>query len=185
MAKVGRIVKESMIKIAEGRIEQADGSFYVTSVNRLSSGKSNELRQKLKGQNARLQIVKRRIGKRVLDSLNIDGLGALADAPEGSVGLVIPQDDAIPVAKDLVDFIKNNEDTLVIRGGVLDGKLISDKDVKAVAELPSREQLLAQVILTVEAPIAQFISLTEQLIGDVIWAAEQAAQKKPAEPAAE
>lgn len=178
MAKVGQIVKEGMMQIASEKLKEADGSFYVASVSKLSSDKSNELRMKLKQENARLQIVKRRLGKRVLSDMSIDGLAELAETKDGSVGLIIPQEDAIPVAKHLVEFIKENEGTITVLGGLLEGKLLTEQEFESVAKLPSKEELLATVIVTVEAPIAQFINLTEQLIGDVIWAVEQVAQNK-------
>ena len=64
--------------------------------------------------------------------------------------------DPVAVAKVLNDFAKAHE-KFVIAGGAIPGQLMSAKDVVALASLPSREQLLAMLVGTMQAPIAKFV----------------------------
>ena len=64
--------------------------------------------------------------------------------------------DPVAGAKVLSEFARENE-RFVIRGGAMPNRLMSDKDVKALALLPSREELLAKLIGTLQAPVARLV----------------------------
>jgi len=64
--------------------------------------------------------------------------------------------DPVSAAKVLADFAKSN-DKLVIKGGALPDSVLSQEGVKALATMPSREELLAKLLGTMQAPIAQFV----------------------------
>jgi len=68
--------------------------------------------------------------------------------------------DAAAVAKALKEFDKGN-DKLVLKGGVLDGAALTADDIKALAELPSREVLLSQIAGLLQAPLAEFVGLLD------------------------
>ena len=180
MANVGRLVKETAVKELSDRLSQRP-DFLVASVNRLTAGEADSLRQKLFASQARLVMIKRTFGKRMLDQKN---LAAVAELFEGSVGIVLPGEEILPAAKILVEFIKTREDKLSVRGGFIDGALLDKTRVELLASLPPKPVLLAQVVATIESPIADVIFTLERLIGDLIWAADQAAEKKPLPQAA-
>jgi len=176
MANIGHMVKEQMaadIALALG--EQPN--VFVASVNRLPASETDSLRKKLSGSQARLLMVKRRLGKRVAEQLKLTGLAELI---EGSVGLVLVGDDVLPAAKTLIEFTKGHEEQLVVRGGFVDGQVLDKSRVVELAGLPPKPVLLAQVLGMIEAPMSDLIFTVEQLIGDVAWIAEQAAASKPA-----
>lgn len=177
MARVGRMVKESMVKTLETELAERP-SFFVTRVNRLTAVEADGLRQKLYASKAKLIVMQRKLGQRVLEPLKIPGL---ADLLEGSVGLVLPSEDVLPAAKLIVDFIKTHEDQLAVRGGVVDGQLLDKSHVEQLASLSPKPMLLAQVVATIESPLADVIFTLERLIGDLAWLAEQAAATRPAE----
>ena len=181
MPKVGRLVKESAVKQLSEQLAQHP-EFLVTAINRLPSLEADSLRQKLCASQAHLVMVKRTLGKRVMDQLN---LSAVTELFEGSVGLVLPGEEILPAAKIIVDFIKTHEEQIAVRGAFIDGMLFDKAHVVVLANLPPKPVLLAQVVGTLEAPIADVIFTLERLIGDLIYAADQAAEKKPAtEPGA-
>jgi len=179
MPKVGRLVKESAVKQLSERLAQRP-EFLVTAVNRLSSLEADSLRQKLFTSQAHLIMVKQTLGKRVMDQLN---LSAVTELFEGSVGLILPGEEILPAAKIVVDFIKTHEEQIAVRGAFIDGALFDKAHVVQLANLPPKPVLLAQVVATIESPIADVIFTLERLISDLIWAADQAAEKKPAPPA--
>ena len=88
----------------------------------------------------------------------------MISAPEidfGPNGYVLSYGDAAAVAKALRDFAKEKgNEALVIKGGILGGQQLLSKDqVSALADLPSREQLLAQVVGTLAAPIRGLVTV--------------------------
>ncbi|MBI4340766.1 MAG: 50S ribosomal protein L10 [Candidatus Omnitrophica bacterium] len=184
MSSVGRLVKESIVRDAAAELSGRTNLF-IASVPRLPAAEANTFRRQLSGSQARLIMIKRRLGKRALESLKIPGLEALL---EGSVGIVLPgADDVLPTAKVLVEFGKAREEQLFIRGALIDGQLLDGRAVKELAALPAKPVLLAQVLGTIEAPMADVIFTIERLIGDLAWLAEEAAKAKPlpAAPAAQ
>jgi len=175
MASIGRMVKESAVQELSTRLSERS-NVLVTAINRLPATEADNLRKKLHGSQARLLIVKRTLGKRALDQLHLADVTALF---EGSVGLVLAGDDVLAAAKTIVEFVKTHEDQLTVRGGRVDGMLLDRGRVEQLANLPPKPMLLAQVVLTIESPLADLIFTTERLIGDLIWAVDQAAAKKP------
>lgn len=180
MARVGRLIKEAGLEEVSTALS-ARPNFFVTGVTRLPAPEADAFRKQLGASQARLVVVKRRLGRRAVARLEMAGL---TDLLEGSVGLVLAGDDPLAVAKLLVEFRKAHEERLVVRGGVLDGQLLDAARVEELAQLPPKPVLLAQVVMTLEAPLADVIFTLERLIGDVAWLAEQAAAAKPA-PATE
>ena len=175
MAKVGQLVKESSALEISNRLNERP-NFFITSVNRLSSPDTDLLRRQLFGLGASVLMVKRRMGRRTLDGLKVAGL---PDLLEGSVGLVLAADDVAATAKLLVEFRKAHEEHLLVRGALIDGQLLDKVRVEELAQLPPKPVLLAQVLGTIEAPLADVIFTIERLIGDIAWLAEQAAEAKP------
>lgn len=180
MANVGRLVKESSVRELSSSLE-AQPNFFVTRVNRLSAAEADRLRRQLSGSQARLLVVKRTLGRRTIAQFKLSGTSEeIVKLLEGTVGLVLPGDDVLLAAKTIVDFIRTHEEHLAVRGAFIDGQLLDKSRVEQLASLPPRPVLLAQLLATIESPISQLIFAVEQLIGDVIWVADQAASKKPA-----
>jgi large subunit ribosomal protein L10 len=182
MAKIGRLVKEAMVGELAARVGEQPNLF-ITAVRRLSAADSDALRQKLIASQARLRILKRSLGKRLLAGTNISGLPALGEFKNGSLGFVLVGEDALPVAKHLVDFIKDHADHLILQGGFVEGQVFNKQSVELLASLPPKPALLAQVVFTIESPIADVAFTVERLVGDVCWIMEQLADKKAALPA--
>jgi large subunit ribosomal protein L10 len=70
--------------------------------------------------------------------------------------------DPVAVAKVLNDFAKGNE-KFVIKAGAMAGRVMSGKDVAALASLPSREELLAKLLGTMQAPVAKFVQTLNEV----------------------
>ncbi len=181
MAGAGRAVKETLVKELSERLG-AGQPFVVTAVNRLSAPEADALRQKLHASQAEMLMMKRSLSRLAFAALKLPDLETLLG---GSVAVVFPGEDALPAVKVVVDFAKTHEDMLAVRGGFLEGQVLSTQSLVQLANLPPRPVLLAQVVGTLEAPMADVIMTIEQLIGDLAWITEQAAAAKPAAPAAQ
>ena len=176
MAGVGRMVKESIVEHVNTQLAERPNVF-VASVNRLPAPETDAFRQKLHASQARLIMVKRRLGKRAFEQLKVEGLDQLL---EGSVGLILVGEEFLAAAKILIEFRKTHEEQIKVRGAVVDGQLCDKQRVEQLASLPPKPVLLAHVVATLESPMADVIFTIERLIGDIAWVAEQAAAAKPA-----
>ena len=99
-----------------------------------------------------LRVLKNTLVRRALGGTPFEGLSAQLTGPliYGISG------DPVAAAKVLADFAKTN-DKLVITGGALPNSLLDQEGVKALATMPSREELLSKLLGTMQAPIAQFV----------------------------
>jgi len=76
---------------------------------------------------------------------------------EGQIGVALGGKDEVSTAKVLAKFSKENKN-FKIRQGILEGKIISEREVLALAALPSREQLLAKIVGAINAPMTGFVN---------------------------
>lgn len=180
MPKVGRLVKETLVQEITTRLTERQ-HFVVTTVNHLSAPEADDLRRKLSAFQAEFVLVKRSLGLIAIEQLKISKIDELL---RGQVGFILPGEDLAQTLKAVVEFIKTHEDKLGVRGAWVDGQVMDKHTVEQLAALPPRPVLLAQVVGTLEAPIADVIFTIERLLGDIAWIAEQASEKKP-QPAAE
>ena len=173
MAKIGRMVKEHMVAELSEALKGST-SLLIASMGPMKSVETDLLRKRLRGSNARMVIAKRTLGARSIGVVSADD--GLATLLSGAVAFVIPGEDIVKTAKIVVDFAKANEGKLAVRGGWMEGQLLSSKHVEAIASLPPKPQLIAEVIGALEAPFASLIWTLEHHLSDVAWVVEEAAK---------
>ncbi|MCG8684660.1 MAG: 50S ribosomal protein L10 [Desulfobacterales bacterium] len=106
-----------------------------------------ELRAKLREAGVQMEVVKNTLMR--LASKGTDS-EVLEDLYKGPNAIIVSQDDPVAPAKILVDFAKDNE-KLEIKGAALGGNLLSVDDIKQLAKMPSKEDLLAKLVYTLNA----------------------------------
>ena len=99
------------------------------------------IRSKLRKVNAQYSVIKNNITRRALAECNIEGLD---DQLVGPVAVVLSNEDYLEPSKVIYEFAKEN-DYYKIKGGVIDGKVVSAEEIITLAKLPSRETLIAQL----------------------------------------
>lgn len=163
--------KAAVVAEVREKLEASDGAL-LTEYRGMDVPALAALRKELRAAGGEYKIYKNtlvRIAAREHD-LDLDDLltgptaVAFVNAKEdGSAG------DAAAVAKALKEFAKSNEN-LVLKGGVLDGAVLSADDIKALAELPSRDVLLSQIAGLLQAPLADFVGLLDAVPRDFSYA---------------
>ena len=108
------------------------------------------------------------------------GLEELESLLEGPTGITFVSGDAAAVAKSLRDYARTNP-LLVIKGGVLGDKVIGAKETAALADLPSREVLLARLAGAMAAPMQQLAGLMQALPRNLAYGLAALRDKKAAE----
>lgn len=154
-------------------IFETSGAVVVTHYSGLSVAELTDLRSKLREGGARFKVIKNRIAK---VALNGKGGDAVAGLFQGPVGIAFGEDPTVP-AKVTSEYAKGNE-KLKLVGAVMDGEALDANGIKALADLPSREELIATVVarLTGQASqIGQRLNAPgEQLAGAIEAIREQA-----------
>ncbi len=111
------------------------------------------LRKDLKGHDSQLQSVKKTLLNLVAKDQSID-LSSLT--MDGSVGLAFSYGDEVTAAKTVYEFTKKNDGMKII-GGMLEGQVIPADTVMALAKLPGKQELLGQLVGTLQAPVSGFV----------------------------
>ncbi len=112
-----------------------------------------DLRKQLKAEGAEYLVAKKTLVKMAAkDMLPVEEL----DKIQGSVGMVLSYEDEVSGAKILHKFAKANE-KLNIAGGILENKYIDLAMIQRLAVLPSKQELLAKLVGTIQAPVSGFV----------------------------
>lgn len=118
----------------------------------LEVGHMTDLRRKARASGVYLRVLKNTLARRAVKDTPFE---KLADQMAGPLIYGI-SDDPVATAKVMSEFAKGN-DKFVIKGGAMPNAVISAKEVQALASMPSREELLAKLLGTMQAPVAQFV----------------------------
>lgn len=111
-----------------------------------------KLRRTARGEGVHLRVLKNTLARRAVSGSPFAGLSDRLVGPL-MYGFSV---DPVAAAKVLSSFAKGN-DKLVVKAGAMPGYVMDEKGVKALATLPSRDELLAQLMATMQAPVAQFV----------------------------
>ena len=143
--------KKAVVAEVSAEVAKAQG-IVVAEYRGLEVGNMTELRAKARKAGVYLRVLKNTLARRAVAGTPFEKLA------EQMVGPLVYgiSSDPVATAKVLNEFAKANE-KLVIKAGAMPNAVISAKEVKALASMPSREQLIARLLGTMQAPIAQFV----------------------------
>ena len=149
-----RPAKVAVVNEVRERLSSADAAI-LTEYRGLNVSEIARLRRSLREAGGEYTIYKNTLMRLAVRELGLEELEALLLGP---TAIAFVDGDAAAVAKSLRDFSRTNP-ALVIKGGVLGETVLSAQDANALAELPSRDQLLAQLAGAIAAPLQQLAGL--------------------------
>jgi len=133
-------------------------SLYYTDFTGLNVKRMTELRRRLKRAGVEYVVIKNTLALRA-----VNDSGLVGQTLKGPTGLVIGTD-PVAAAKVLSDFAKEFEQKPAVKGGMLEGKSVDAAQVKQLASLPSREQMLADLGAGLQSPMAAFVGALNGLL---------------------
>jgi len=174
MAKLAMNCKKMMVKEVSERLNKAD-LLIVTNYKGLTAQELDELRKELRKISGEYLVVKDSIAKKALaEGQN----NRLADLIKGDVGIALDRkEDPTYISKILTKFSKDHE-VLKIRGGIMNGEIISDQDIRSLASLPTREVLLGKLANVLNAPIQGLAGALNAIICKFLYALNAFKDKK-------
>ncbi len=146
--------KKELVEELAKELADAEISFLV-DYKGLTVSQVTELRAKLREAGAQMAVV-----KNTLMRLAVKGTGSevLIDLFKGPNAIIISKDDPVAPAKVISDFLKTNE-KIQLKGASLGGKFLSEEDVAQLAKMPSKEELLAKLVYTLNAVPTNFVNV--------------------------
>ena len=126
-------------------------------------GAMTQLRAKARGAGVYFRVLKNTLARRAMANTSFAGL---SDKMMGPLAYGISAD-PVAAAKILQEFAKENEN-FVIRGGAMANLVMTSRDIANLAKMPSREQLLARLVGTMQAPIAKFVRTLNEVPGKFV-----------------
>jgi large subunit ribosomal protein L10 len=161
---LGLSLKQKQDLVAEVGEQVAKAQTVVIAEYRnLTVANMTDLRRKARSAGVYLRVVKNTLARRAVEGTPFSGL---ADQMTGPLAYSISTD-PVSAAKVLSDYSKTN-DKLVIRGGAMANVVMSAQDIGRLAAMPSREQLLAQLMGTMNAPVAKFVQTLNEVPGKFV-----------------
>jgi len=159
-------MQEKQAVVAEVAKQVAGAQAIVMAENRgMPVAAMTQLRAKARASGVYFRVVKNTLVRRAVAETPF---APLAEKMVGPLAYGIGTD-PVAVAKVLNDFAKGNE-KFVITGGAMPGQMMSAKDISALAALPSREELLARLVGTMQAPIAKLVRTMNEVPGKFVRA---------------
>ncbi len=173
MKKIGLLVKETSESRIKNSFKAAKG-LIIVKYSGVSSPDMSSLRKTLRGAGANLFVVKNSLARRALKDLGIKDLMPSVEAP---CAMIFFKDEPVDTSRVLCNFRKDHE-KLVLEGGFLAEKLLTQKDIEIMSKLPSKDVLRAQLVMTLNAPILKLVIVLNQTLKQFVYCLEQIKKSK-------
>jgi large subunit ribosomal protein L10 len=151
-----RAEKEQLVTDLRDKLKNSQ-SLYYTDFTGLNVKRMTELRRRLKRAGIDYVVIKNTLALRAVNES-----GLIGEKMKGPTGLVVGKD-PVTAARLLTEFAKENEDKPGMKGGMLSGKPINNAQLKRMASLPSRDQMLADFAAGLQSPMAAFVGAANGL----------------------
>ena len=168
--------KQQVVAELHDKLQKANAVF-LADFRGMNVGKATELRDELRKASVEYKVVKNTL----LDLASRDtDKESLQPFFKGPTAVALSYDDPVAAAKVLSRFAKEQQATFKLKAGVLTGKPISVTDIQALADLPSREVLIAKLLGTMQAPVSNFVGVLAAVPGSFVRALDAIRSQKEA-----
>lgn len=167
----GRAPKAAAISELETLVKDGGGIVLMNNLG-LSMAKMTELRKKLRDKRVAVKVAKNTLLRQALKNAGYDtdnlvdkSKKSLLDQLTGQTMIAVGLDDPVTPAKEIVAYLKAEEEAkLEIKGGLLDRKMLTTAEVNALAKLPGKNELIARLLGSLNAPAQNMASVLYQSV---------------------
>lgn len=172
---MNRTEKQTQIESLRSQFDRASFSI-VAEYKGLSTAQLTELRSKLREVGGQFRVVKNTLARRaVADHV----MAPLTEHFKGAVGVVFAFGDAAGAAKVVKEFAKSSG-KFSVSAGVIEAEVLDVSGVNQIADLPSREELLAKLVGSINAPVSGLVNVLSGSTRALVYALAAVADKKAA-----
>ena len=181
---VTRAVKVEELQELERSFKGTDSAI-VLDFKGLKVPEVTELRRQVRGTQSEYLVVKNTLALRATKGTALE---AVAEHFSGATAVAFNKGNAVALAKVLTNFAKTNPN-LVFKAAVIDGPAVPAAEIKTIAELPSREELVSKLLFVMQSPMRRLVTVlngpVRNLAGVLSQVAEQKSKSGPAPSSAE
>lgn len=173
---ITRAKKEELVQALTEELQKSQ-TIILTDPRGLAVSEMTKLRRKLRQASARYRVVKNTLARLAFERA---GRSLLAEWLEGPTAISFCYGDASEPAKVLTEFVKEAE-TFKLKGGLLGERVLNVADISALATLPSRDVLRADLVGNLQSPLAGLVNLLAAPLHDFVYVLEARAQQLQAQ----
>jgi large subunit ribosomal protein L10 len=162
---MNRTEKQQLVNELSEKIKGAQALYY-TDFTGLNVKRMTDLRRRLRKAGVEYVVIKNTLALRAVNESGLVGTRL-----KGPTGVVVTRD-PVAAAKLLSDFARENDQKPTVKGGMLEGVAIDEAQVKRLATMPSREQMLAELGAGLMSPMAAFAGAMSGLLSMMVGALE-------------
>ena len=170
---VTRADKEAELEQLEKAFKGSDSAILV-DYKGMSVPQVTELRRQIRNTRSKYLVVKNTLALRATRGTPLE---AMSQHFEGPTAVAYNEDNPVALAKVLTAFAKANPN-LVFKGAVVEGRAIEAKEIAAIAELPSREELVARLLFLIQSPLRRLVTVLNGPVRNLAGVVTQIAQQK-------
>lgn len=156
--------KQLLLNEVKDQIDQF-GSFVIMRYFSLTANQANDFRREVAKIGGNVEVVRKRV---LLKAAEAAGVPLDLAALPGHIGLVFAGKDPLETAKVVFKFSQSSK-ALEVIGGRIDGQLYSAPDVETLSKLPGKDEMRAQLLSVLEAPMSQTLAVMEALVSSVVY----------------
>jgi len=172
------VANEKVLKIDNiKKIVEPAKAIYFADLSRIKATEITGLRQKLHGINVKVKVVKNRLTKKALNESGITGVEIFLTGP---TALILSYDDPLASAKAIKEFSKKNTQ-LKIKGAYLEKSVYLANQFDYLASLPSKSELLVELVGCLNQPVAELVFVLEALLRQLISGLEELKENRSKE----
>jgi len=168
--------KQTVVGELQAKLAGAN-AFYLTDFSGMNVKQMTEFRSRLRKQGVEYVVVKNTLAQRALVDLDLPDIASFFTGP---TGLVIGRDDPVTAAKVLSDFNREFDNKPAVKLGVVERREVGPEQVRALAELPSKAVLLAQIAGGLQAPMVRLVGGMQNIVAGLARAVDALRQQREA-----
>jgi len=170
---VSKTKKIEQVEELSGELKKVS-SVIVATYSKLTVEKDYELRRALRGTGAKYRVVKNTLAERAAKGTRVEG--ALKNL-RGVTSIAYTEGDPVALAKALSKYAKDNPE-FTFKAGVVEGRVISIKDIEALANMPSKEEIYSKLLFLLNAPAQRLVTALHAVGRNLAVVVDQAVQQK-------
>ncbi|NGX37518.1 MAG: 50S ribosomal protein L10 [Chlamydiae bacterium] len=169
--------KQLLLDEIKEKIDSAN-AIVLTKYRSLSPEVSADFRKSLADAGGSFAVVRKRV---LIKAAEAVGIALDPEMLQGHIGVMFAHEDPVSPTKALFEFSKENDEIFEVLAGQFEGRLCTAEDVKTISKLPPQDEMRAQFIGLLEAPMSQTLSVMEALLTSVMHCLENKSQQEGSE----
>ncbi len=157
---------------------QNSNAALVIGFSKLTVAKDQELRNRLREAGAKYKVVKNKLAIKAVEGTPFEGA---TEHFKGVTAIAFAESDPVQLSKTLSKIVKDNADNFTFKVGVVEGKVVDLSQVEALANLPSKEELIAKIMFLINAQAQRLATVINAVPRNLAVVVNQVAEQKQGE----